>query len=372
MSKKEMKKELFSVDFGNKGAKMHSDKGEYCYPSKLHLATSRFKDWGNSENISLDTLAEYSTSLHKDKFYIWGEAILNAGVPLVDTMSLSNRYSNEYFKAGLQFALGRLAYDYLEDGEEIYVALSVGLPSSDNVEKVQHEYANFIKQPFTVTINDKTMTIHVTHVLFNYQFIGTAYDQAFDENGKLVNLEITQNAYGIVDLGGLTALFDELINMNPALSQIRVQTPDGCNKLYRMIEQNENCRIEQITSNEIQQCLREGSSTGNYIVNRSKFQQPDIAEAVKEELREYSDFTVQRTREVYQDKLKIYKGLIYTGGTMNILDQETFKNTLEQNLQLEVIIPDNPEFSNVRGFHKFAKYRNMVELPVEKTCEVSK
>lgn len=335
--------EIFSLDLGNKQAKLKSSKHEYILPSRYINAADMPMSIGNTASNDLHT---YSVPFSDDE-YVWGKDIdqLHLDEYLSDTIMYGDRYNSEAFKLLANFALGLLASDFSDAKEQVLeVVITAGLPTGDYANKNRlKDLSKVLSGQHQVTIDNKIFTVRVKETNILPQPIGTLYNELLDKEGYINNKEYLNQKVGIVDIGGGTILIDTILNFQLS-SKNRHQYNTGVNDLYESIAS----KIEgDVSIYQLEKDLRKGSKERQWSYRFSKNRQEDITKLVNSECDRFTKRLIDNINSTLRN-LDSIDTLLFTGGGANLINQKLLKHTFKNS----VIVKDT-ELANVKGFYKF-------------------
>lgn len=342
--------ELFTLDLGNKQAKIMSRKALKVFPSYfIDVDEYGKRDVLGVSKLTTKTTSDYKSLNDPDMTYVWGPGLDVKMKNVTETIGFSNRYDSLEFQLLTDFALAELAKDF-ESANKFYIDVCVvtGVPTDDyDKPQVIEQITKTIKGVHNVVIDGKTYTVNVHDVFVSRQTVGTAIDVMVDDNLEIIEDNDVENGYiGIVDCGGGTILIDAFENMNLDVRNRR-QLEDGSHTLFtdirnKMVEKN-----LKITDHEVEQLLRNGDENKGYFWSENGNQIHDVTGIVMKQRRLYTRRLAQSVKSTYK-KLGNMKRIYVTGGTANLLLQREFIN----NIPIAVFVKDS-ETATVRGYYKW-------------------
>lgn len=360
---------IFALDIGNKQSKLKSEISDYAIPSTLinKRDVQSIFSVGNPKDVN-------TLRINGDQniFYL-GTGVLNYDQnKLLDSLGFGNRYDRTVYRLLNEFALAVLGKDFENQADLEDVHVIVGLPTGDYTQ----ETINTVKQIFLeqngnkftpkthlVTIDNKEIIIKVTGVTTLPQPIGTFYNEIIDNNGSIVNPDIISKRIGIIDIGGGTALLDQLVNANLD-ANYRTQLETGANTLYSQVR---SALMQQYGLNadlhKIELLIRKGLKDSplvdaTFVYVQSDTNQFDITDLVYDEICHYTESLINNVHTTFQN-LNEVDALLITGGTANIIDKTMLENAF--GMTTKVLFTHDSEFANVSGFYKYALLHKLNE-----------
>ena len=344
---------IFAIDLGNKRIKMKSERGEYNYPSSYlnaeQVATGGLGSESTEQNYNFKTPQDSMNS------FIWGPnlEIYNLPERMIDTYARSGRMKQKKAIRVLEFALGRLAMDYLEAYESpLVVHLTLGLSITDMHQ--DSDTINVLKKlaigQHQIVIDDRMVTIIIPSEEFLSiipQYMGTVINLAFDE-GYQRNHRFSDGRIGVFDIGGGTILINRSVGLNP--SPGGDERFEGVQNLIKEIGR----RINSTKTFLIEQMLRSVEENGNYIYrpNSNVQDEKDITIVVQEEIERYTRFTIAPLITENFPDIEEVDFIMVTGGGASLISKYALRDEIGEEYFDRLLFLDEPEFANVRGFYK--------------------
>lgn len=349
---------IFAIDLGNKRIKMKSDRGEYSYPSS----------YMTTDFLSADSLAAhqqikenqiYNLDADSSTSFIWGEAlgIYNLPEVMIDTYGRSNRLKQKKTQRILEFALGRLAFDYkgtFSEESPLIIHVMIGAPITD-----MHKNSSFLPLlkhlligKHYLQINGEDIWIEIPsedNISVIPQYMGSLLDLAFNDNLEPVDL-YANGKMGIFDIGGGTVL----INSSNALNL----SPGGAEKFsgIQTLIKDISAEINSTKTFIIEQLLREGNKDTGYFyrTSRNKKDIKDISNVVNNAIEHYTRFTIAPLITENFPDLEVFDCILVTGGGAAIISKDALLDEIGEEYFERLVFTDTPELSNVKGFYKGA------------------
>lgn len=361
---------FFALDIGNKQTKLKSSKKKYVIPSSLvdQEDVMSIFSLDRKDNRIRDT---FSANLNGDtKKYYLGQGIFNYSQDKIqDSIGYSGRYDQEIYSLLNEFALGILGKDFSSD-ELSSVCVAVGVPTGDYVDqknniinKIKSIFLNrqkddtFSPKKHLISIDGKEMVIRVVEVLVFPQTMGAFYDEVLNDNLTLKDNNLLEERVGIVDLGGGTALFDQVIrnNLDP---NARIQLQTGATVLYDSIANSiqqqlgVNPDIHKIEKM-IKETLQRKNGVTEFIYKQSVNNIFDVTDLVLNKIHKYTITTANKVFSTFKslDEIDV---ILVTGGTANIIDHDLFARVFRNKTKVKFV--EDSEFANVNGFYKFTRF----------------
>lgn len=353
---------IFALDIGNKQSKLKSEHSDYAIPSVLVNQRDVQTIFSVGAPKDVNTLKLIG---NQNVFY-WGTGVLNYDQnKLLDSLGFGNRYDRNVYQLLNEFALAVLGKDFdnQSDLEDVHVV--VGLPTGDYTQDtinavkrifMEQDGELFMPKTHLITIDNKEILVKVTDVTTLPQPIGTFYNEVIDSDGIIVNPNIISKRIGIVDIGGGTALLDQLVNANLD-ANYRTQLETGANTLYSQVR---SALMQRYGLNadlhKIEILIREGLANDNlsdptFVYIQSDTNRFDITDLVYDEIRHYTSSLINNIQTTFQN-LNDVDMLLVTGGTANIIDKTMFEETFGKTTKVR--FTNDSEFANVSGFYKYA------------------
>lgn len=355
-------KVLFSLDLGNKQAKLKSSKKECVRPSRFVNINKYGKRDLLAYAMKEKTYKAFKSS-KSEVTYAWGEDLKEGTIDggIVDTMGFGvTRYTSDKFKLLVDFALAELAIDFAGSKKSfLLVDVETGIPTEDYFnEKAKKALEDAFMGDHLVTIEGAPVNVRVESVTVTPQPTGTIINEIADMKGNVKENPLETANIGVVDVGGGTFLADAFRDL--AIDDTRkVQLPKGAYMLFLWVK-NALSEIDLYPSeHEIEKILKDGMETGEYWYSPDGAGKFNISKIVMEQRKIFTD-------EIIGEIFSAYRGfgrmqlIFITGGGANLL----IKERVEQQLQI-VYFVEHSEMANVRGFYKQglikAKQQKIVE-----------
>lgn len=191
-------------------------------------------------------------------------------------------------------------------------------------------------------IRKKDLIVEIENVTVIPQGIGSIQDVIFDINGRLrEDNNILDARYGVIDVG--TNTVDGFIRMgfNMHIEGSEFGIEDGTSDVYRRIASKLGIPNYY---NQLEYLHIQGK---NSIYHNG--QEIDFSEILKDEFEEFAKKIYGKSgRDRWNRYLESLHRIILTGGCANYL-----KDTLEKLFKpIPIVVPDDPQFSNARGYYK--------------------
>ncbi|MGX6962271.1 ParM/StbA family protein [Vagococcus xieshaowenii] len=352
-----MNKTIFAIDLGNKAAKLIREGAEpISIPSRYIEST--YVDGSNKFDFTAKIFME-NVDVKKYKMvnqsnsYYFGKGINELGKDEYVRESFGvgkQRYEGEKFQNMLSFSICELASTF--DEQIVEVDLVLGLPSEDYTEHNTKAILNYALGQHSVEIDGNTVNVDVKVVHLIPQPIGTFYNQLFNNEGEPINHEWIKQKTAIVDIGGLTKLFDQLQNFKMEETE-REQKETGMWTLYSMISDLLVCDSSvKPNKYQIENVVRKGieSKEGRFIFYPNTHGNVvDMTEAVLKAINLYTEQTIDEVKNIFMHFTSI-DNLIFTGGGSKILNRDLIEKAFDN---VRIIYSEDGEFANVNGFYKY-------------------
>lgn len=356
---------IFAIDLGNKQSKLKSEKDIYVLPSVL----VNKRDVQSVFSVSKpDGIVDLKINGSQNTYY-WGSGVLNYDQnKLMDSLGFGGRYNRTIYRLLNEFALAILGRDWNSNDDLNNVHVVVGLPTGDYTKEtidtvksifLDKQGNSFAPKSHLITVDNQEVIVKVSKVTTLPQPIGTFYNLVINDYGDIVEPDLVSKRLAIADIGGGTALLDQIMNSNLDATY-RTQLETGANTLYSQIrtvlmqEYGLNADLHKIEIL-IRKALEiETLKDAQFIYVQSDTNTFDISEVVRSEIRHYTESLANNIYTTFQN-LNEVDLLVVTGGTANIIDKTIFEQSFGN--QTKVVFTNNSEFANVSGFYKYALLR---------------
>lgn len=346
---------IFAIDLGNKRIKMKSDRGEYVYPASYLNAETITT--GGLGDLTIANNQVYAMDNDGDNQFIWGTELEAYNLPekMIDTYARSGRMKQKKAKRILEFALGRLAFDYKESRTKpLTINLMLGVPITDmhrDSETIDLLKTLMIGRHY-IRVNDEELIVEIPsedYISIIPQYMGTVLNLAFDEALHPVET-YTNGRIGILDIGGGTILVNTSNRMNP--SPIGEERFEGVQTLIKSIAQ----KINSTKTFKIENLIRHKTEEDRYIYrpNRNQADSRDITDIVEKSLENYTRFTVAPLITEFFPDIEEADFIVITGGGANVLDKSALLDEIGKDYFERLLFMEESEMANVRGFYKGA------------------
>jgi len=217
------------------------------------------------------------------------------------------------------------------------VKLVLGCPTSIYKNKeMREEYKNYILNGglVDITVNNKNYRFDIENILI----LPEGYGIVFLEPEIFKN-----NRVAVVDLGGLNCNFAVYDNLIPEISSMFTSNL-GSNELETTLINELNIKYGMsFTSSDIQHIIKQGGVKVKGEIDRESTR---IINTILEQ------YMVKLIQEVKKNNFNLeLMDVVFTGGTSLFLEKK-IKEYLPH-----AIIPKNPQWANVIGFHKFGRLK---------------
>lgn len=354
-----MTKNIFAIDLGNKSAKIIRNGGKAVsipsrYIDTLFVDGSGRLDFGAESFNKNESVKKYKM-IHSASSYYFGEGIHSLGKDGHIEQSLAfgkQRYESQIFKDMLSFCICELASEFLED--IVKAELVIGFPSEDFSKENFQIIEEYAKRQHSVEINEKTINVDITKVYAIPQSIGTYYDTILNEDLTFKNEELSQQKVAVIDIGGLTKLFDIVTNFKMDTGE-RQQKDTGMWTLYNMIQEFLDVD-SSIKPNifEIENCVTAGIKSGgkefiyspnNYSGSKNTV---NLTNDVVKCIDLYTKHTVNEIKTSFPH-LSSIDCLIFTGGGSRVINKDIVSSSFNN---MKILYSEGGQFSNVKGYLK--------------------
>ena len=347
--------EVFAIDLGNHQVKMKSSKSEIKNPStyfnKERLPKQLF---GNPHAEGNKT---YEISNDDFSAFVWGKNLdfYHQSEDLIDTFSRSFRYESKATQRLLNFALARMGIDFKESQNSFLpTKVIMGLPITDLQEQKStvEIIKNIVSGKHLVTVDGRETMVEAArdNIYVVPQYMGTMIHLAMDEDGNY-NDKFRNGKFGIGDLGGGTRMANIVAGLDPVGEGY--EDLKGVDTLVRAIAGKEG--ISRLS--DLKKTLRSGNKKDGYIYRptNNEISNKIITQTVIQEIKNFTSSVANFIRSNFKD-IDEFDGIILTGGGVNLLDRAILRTELGESLYGMLIFVKDPEFANVRGYYKIAKF----------------
>ncbi|EKR9302854.1 ParM/StbA family protein [Enterococcus faecalis] len=360
-----MTKKLFAIDLGNKSAKLMKESTAAVSIPSRYLNTyyvngsNRFSQLASTSLTDSLDIHKYQLVNEEDSFY-FGKDVNKLGKDsqIIESFGVGkDRYAGESgsnFKRMLSFCIATLAQEFSSD-DVVQADLVLGLPTEDYNIQLIESLIKAAKRQHSVEIDGSPVNVKIAKVHVLPQPIGTFYNFIFNDSGEQINPSLVQQKTGIVDIGGLTKLFDSLLNFQMD-SMEREQKDTGAFTLYgEILDQLDMDSSVKPNKYQIEEVVRTGVASGGssfvYYPRKAVSENAglDLTTTIKKSIDMYTTQTINEIRNVFTH-LSSFDNLIFTGGGSQIINKKLITKAFPN---INIIFSDDGEFSNVKGFYKY-------------------
>lgn len=340
----------FAIDLGQSSLKMKSSKAEYSYPS-AYLPLDQILPVGMPSIPVLGDNHTYQLS-SEDEAFVWGEGLAEYQLPdkMIKGYVRSDRFNQKKVQRLLQFALGRLAKDYLtESSRSLVIYLQIGVTMSELLnEKNIINLKKILIGKHVIKVDNREIEIEIPNeenIMIMPEYMGTIIDRSIDNSGEYKSQFIQENI-GIIDIGGGTILASR--------SNAQISSPifserfEGTQTLIKTVALETGIVKEY----QIEDILKTGRRLGKFEYKVNHNRSIDITEKVNRSIDKYTrNIVAPFITESFPD-LDGLDGILLTGGGANLLSKEVLFDEIGDDYFQSLIFIEDSEMANVRGFFK--------------------
>ena len=245
-----------------------------------------------------------------------------------------------------------LALLFPDDGKiiikNLVMGVSIRIYKKSVVKEINDLYKNktfkftYPRMTKTGEIRRKELIVEINNVTLIPQGIGSIQDVIFDINGRLIEENgILDSRYGVIDVG--TNTVDGFIRQgfNTHIEGSEFGIENGTSDVYRRIASKLGIPNYY---NQIEYHHTQGKNSIFYYGQERNF-----GEILRSEFEAFAkEIYAKSGRAVWNRHLETLQKIVLTGGCAYYL-----KDTLEKLFKpIPIVIPDDPQFSNARGYYK--------------------
>lgn len=332
-------KYVIGIDVGNGATKIVTEKGDYTFDSGLARASEKQSLLGDQQYVF-------------DNEFVIGQ--VKNYKSFIDTNRATNRYSNEYYQRLVRYCIANVLLEEnnvnMIDNAVFNVNVMSGVPS-DEVSNSVDVLKRAIEGDFEVKVNDQTVKFSVSVLDVKAQPLGTLFNQILGNNANFLSLATKYKSEQILVLDGGQGTIDTDVLSNMAVvNHLRsTMKNSGMYNIYEEVSNKLNAIDNDICSNVSSVELQFNNDT--YNVNK-KYKIEAFKEIKLSVLEEKAKRDIEQIKLKMQDSMSSIDTILMTGGYSEVMHQY-YKDAF--NMKHDVILVDNAQLANARGFYKYAK-----------------
>lgn len=325
---------------------------QVCYPRVI--AVKPGKKWA-----SLRSAAVYETD---------GEAYLLGESARAHRQHILSDQAKDYIaKPTYLLCIGKALHDmgafngtgFSEGNALVLKKLVLGIAPGHHTDEIESMIAQKMKEGFSFKVNSDEYHIKASEIFLLPQGAGPYFDFLLDERGKTIKgpngIKLSDQLYGIIDIGHETTdylVFEGRQYIDPK------ESPSEPNGVRYILEKILNHAKEKFGYNDEKADLFRGVLCGEKFLWKGTEHdlEPMVSEIVRDHIKSN---LIPNITQRWQSLLgQMYRIFVCGGGAAMV---KKYMPDFLAEYQNQVHVCEEPETANVRGFHRFALLKDLLE-----------